>query len=174
MLTVKRGQFPETDDGAVSDSGDGVNLEAGHRSISREGARNLKDWKAVGEAKLTEVLQECRIQAEVVCIPVRKDVDGAQYSIVGIPGCSSFVDSSDAGGASEDTDNISIGLLNHCAKNVSNDAGLLFMTLPQLPNNSSPAGDRQYLSRLRKLTAGLPPIALTANGQGIGVITTEI
>jgi hypothetical protein len=48
------------------------------------------------------------------------------------------------------------------------------MTLPQLPQTASPETDKAYLDRLRELASDLPPLALTANGQGIGVITTEI
>ena len=71
---------------------------------------------------------------------------------------------------------VSIALLNKFAREISADTKLLFMTLPPLPpaESSNEAQDLSYLSGLAELVAGLPPVALTANGQGFSVITTEI
>ena len=55
----------------------------------------------------------------------------------------------------------------------SKETAVAFVTLPLLPTSTSGEEER-YASSVAKLTTGLPPTFLMANGQGHPVITTDI
>jgi hypothetical protein len=127
--------------------------EADHADDLEENLLSVHDMDAMkerAEEKLRALLKACRIEATALCVPYEAE-----------------------GGNGE---KVSISMLNKFAREISADTKLLFMTLPPLPpaDSSDEGQDLSYLSGLAELVAGLPPVALTGNGQGFSVITTEI
>lgn len=160
MLATNRGgvsnagrSFEATADG-YPDDGDDLEGDLEENLLD---VNELDAMKECAEAKLRALLKACRIEATALCVPYEAERGNGQAWDKG-------------------EEEVSIALLNKFAREISADTKLLFMTLPPLPpaESSNEAQDLSYLSGLAELVAGLPPVALTANGQGFSVITTEI
>ena len=143
------------------------------------------EYSAARKEQLQRTLAAARVDCEVRIVreTSQRSMSG-NFCMDDVLGASAAAtaDETVARDAAQPTRNAAVDALERECSNVnsilrlnSSNTAVAFVTLPLLPNSGSGAeAEGRYAASVAKLTSGLPPTFLMANGQGHAVITTDI